>query len=438
MDQIALSDPPASDDALMAKVWRRVLWFGFALLLFAQVDKHDIAFAGLTMRRDLGLSAAAFGVCVSIFYVGYIVCEIPSNLVMARVGARAWLARISITLGLASAATMLAVGQDSLLGIRFVLGMAESGMIPGLLLYFTYWFPPAYRARANGWFLVAMPVAGMLAALLSGGILELNGTLGLAGWRWLFLLLGIPPVLLGILAWRFLAERPDRASWLSVGETRQLIHLLAADGPVASGDTVARGAGWAATLFSRDSLCLAVANLGVFVTLSVLTTWTPQIVRALASGQHFALFGAIAALPALAAALFMPLWSRRSDLRSERRWHVVLPTLLSAAGLLLTASRGEPWLQLAGLVLCSMGAYGVFWSLVTVVLPPRHRPAGIAMIHAFGSAGAILSPMVIGVLRDATGNFSAGLLFAMSLLLVSAVALLAVRDGNTSQVRHGP
>ena len=434
MDQVLatpLAEDRVAESLVMRKVWRRVLWFGFALLLFAQVDKHDIAFAGLTMSRDLGLTATVFGLCVSVFYVGYIVCEIPSNLVMARVGARAWLARISVTLGLASAATMLAVGPRSLFGIRFVLGMAESGMIPGLLLYFTYWFPPSYRARANGWFLVAMPVAGVLAAILSGGILDLDGTLGLAGWRWLFLLLGLPPVILGVLALLFLTDRPEGASWLAAGEKHALSMLLDTEHPVATGEREEAGPGWIAVLFSRDVICLAMANLGVFVTLSVLTTWTPQIVRALASGRHFALFGWIAALPALAAAVAMPLWSRRSDARQERRWHIVLPTVFAAAGLLLTMWSGAPWLKLLGLVMCSMGAYGgygVFWSLVAQILPSRHRPAGIALIHAFGSAGAICSPIVIGSLRDFTGSFGAGLLFAAAMLLVSAGALLAVHE----------
>jgi ACS family 4-hydroxyphenylacetate permease-like MFS transporter len=434
MDQIIVAsagETHVSERAVMRKVWRRILWFGFALLLFAQIDKHDIAFAGLTMSHDLGLTATVFGLCVSIFYVGYILCEIPSNLVMARVGARTWLARISITLGLASAATMLAAGPKSLIVIRFILGMAEAGMIPGLLLYFTYWFPPSYRARANGWFLVAMPVAGVAAAILSGSILDLNGLLNLAGWQWLFLLLGLPPIALGVLAFLYLTDRPSGASWLTFAERRALTTWVAAGEPSPQRVRHDAGAGWVAVLFSRDVLCLAFANLGVFITLSVLTTWTPQIVRALAPGQHFALFGLIAALPALAAALTMPLWSRRSDTYHERKWHIVLPTAFAAVGLLITMWSGTPWLKLVGLIFCSMGAYGgygVFWSLVAQVLPDAHRPAGIAMIHAFGSAGAILSPMVIGFLRDLTGNFAAGLLFAASMLGLSVIALLAVRD----------
>jgi ACS family 4-hydroxyphenylacetate permease-like MFS transporter len=299
-------------------------------------------------------------------------------------------------------------------------------MIPGLLLYFTYWFPPHYRARANGLFLVAMPVAGVLASILSGAILELNGAWGLAGWQWLFLLLGMPPVVLGLLALLFLPDRPAKAAWLSDAEKQSLAALLAEQGPAQ-----AHGGNWRQALFSRDAIFLAVANLGVFVTLSVLTTWTPQIVRSVVSGDRFALFGWIAATPALAAAVTMPLWARQSDLRRERKWHIVIPTAFAALGLLLTMWASSGWLKLAGLIMCSMGAYGgygVFWSLVAQVIPERYRAGGIAMIHAFGSAGAILSPVVIGWLRDLTGNFAAGLLFAACLLAVSVACLIGVRD----------
>ncbi|MGI4939057.1 MAG: MFS transporter [Janthinobacterium lividum] len=432
--RVELTSPVGSEQNVMRKVWRRILLFGFLLLLFAQVDKHNIAFAGLTMSHDLGLTATMFGLCVSIFYVGYIVCEIPSNLIMVRVGPRAWLARISITLGLASAVTMLAVGPSSLLFIRFFLGVAEAGMIPGLLLYFTYWFPQSYRARANGLFLVAMPVAGVVASILSGVILDLNGIFGLAGWQWLFLLLGMPPVLLGALALVLLSDRPQAASWLSLAEKHVLTALLAKEKlhqPTTPPTTAANG--WFAALFRRDVMFLAVANLGVFITLSILTTWTPQIVRALVSGNQYALFGFIAAMPALAAVIAMPLWSRRSDLRHERKWHIVIPAALAATGLMLTALTGSTWFKLVGLIMCSVGAYGgygVFWSLVTQVLPERYRPAGIAMIHAFGSAGAILSPVVIGFLRDLTGSFSAGLLFAAVMLAVSIPLLLMVDEGS--------
>ncbi len=413
------------------KVWRRILPFTFALLLFAQIDKHNIAFAGLTMRQDLGLSATVFGLAVSIFYVGFIIFEIPSNVVMARVGARIWLSRIAITLGLASVATMFATGPQSLLVIRFLLGVAEAGMVPGLLLYFTYWFPRAYRARANGWLLVSMPVAGVVTAILSGAILDLNGALGLAGWQWLFLLLGTPSILMGIAGAWYLTDRPDRARWLSDPEKSALTASLAEARPQAAATTQAKGLGWAHALFSRDVMFLAIANLGVFITLAVLTSWAPQIVRTVVPNESFTLFGFIAALPALAAAITIPVWARRSDLKNERKWHIVIATAFSVGGLLLAMSTEIPWLKLTGLIMCSMGAYGgygVFWSLVTQVLPERHRPAGIAMIHAAGTAGAMLSPVVVGYLRDATGSFSAGLLFAAVMLTISLVLLALVGE----------
>jgi ACS family 4-hydroxyphenylacetate permease-like MFS transporter len=267
-DQITASEYSGRQREVVRKVWRRILWFAGLLLLCAQIDKHNIAFAALTMSHDLKLTATMFGLCTAIFYVGYVLCEIPSNLIMARVGARVWLARIAITIGLVSAATMFAIGSDSLLAIRFLLGVAEAGMIPGLLLYFTYWFPPAYRARANSWFLLAMPIAGVISSILSGTILDLDGLLGMAGWRWLFLLLGLPSVVLGIAAIFYLTDRPKEAKWLTF-EDKQLLEALlrpeTGEAPKArTADTSTRrrrGAG----VFRRDVLLLAIANLGLLL-----------------------------------------------------------------------------------------------------------------------------------------------------------------------------
>ncbi|WP_250491457.1 MFS transporter [Caballeronia sp. INML2] len=432
-DQITASEYSGRQREVVRKVWRRILWFAGLLLLCAQIDKHNIAFAALTMSHDLKLTATMFGLCTAIFYVGYVLCEIPSNLIMARVGARVWLARIAITIGLVSAATMFAIGSDSLLAIRFLLGVAEAGMIPGLLLYFTYWFPPAYRARANSWFLLAMPIAGVISSILSGTILDLDGLLGMAGWRWLFLLLGLPSVVLGIAAIFYLTDRPKEAKWLTF-EDKQLLEALlrpeTGEAPKArTADTSTRrrrGAG----VFRRDVLLLAIANLGLFVTLSVMTTWTPQIVRNAFPGGHYAHLGWLAALPALAATIAMPLWSASSDARDERRWHVMLSCAVAAFGLCIVLFGGTSGITLLGLVVCAVGAYGgygVFWTLVAHVLPERSRPAGIAIIHAFGTVGAALSPVVVGFLRDRTGLFSSGLVFAVAMLSLSVLAVCSVR-----------
>lgn len=432
-DQITSSEHSGRQREVVRKVRRRILWFAGLLLLYAQIDKHNIAFAALTMRHDLKLTATMFGLCTAIFYVGYVLCEIPSNLIMARVGARVWLARIAVTIGLVSAATLFAVGFDSLLAIRFLLGVAEAGMIPGLLLYVTYWFPSAYRARANGWFLLAMPVARVVSSILSGTILDLDGLLGMAGWRWLFLLLGLPSIVLGIAAILYLTDRPKDAKWLASDEKEILEQLLcpgndeALKARAAVASTRRR---WGPGAFKRDVLLLALANLGLFVTLSVMTTWTPQIVRNAVPGGHYAHLGWLAALPALAATIAMPLWSASSDARDERKWHVTLSCAVAAFGLCIILFGGTSGITLLGLVVCAVGAYGgygVFWTLVAHVLPERSRPTGIAIIHAFGTVGAALSPVVVGFLRDRTGLFSSGLVFAVAMLSLSVLAICSVR-----------
>src|SRR5215831_16259770 len=205
----------AMDDTVFRKVFRRLIFFLFMLLVVSFMDRINIAFAALTMNKDLGLSAAAFGVSVTVFYAAYTLFEIPSNLMLARVGARLWIARIMITWGLASAATMFAVDMWSLYGIRALVGAAEAGLLPGILLYLTYWFPRSFRARANALFIMGIPATVAVASTISGFILQMDGFLGLAGWRWLFLLEGLPAVLLGVVCLFYLDDGPVQASWLN-------------------------------------------------------------------------------------------------------------------------------------------------------------------------------------------------------------------------------
>ena len=209
-------------DRLLRKIFRRLIWFLFILLVVSFMDRINIAFAALTMNKELGLSAAAYGMSVTVFYLGYTLFEIPSNLVLAKVGARLWIARIMITWGIASAATMFAVGIWSLYGIRALVGVAEAGFFPGILLYLTFWFPRSCRARANALFIMGIPVTIAIASIISGFILQMNGFLGLAGWRWLFLLEGLPAVILGVVCLFYLDDGPARAKWLSEEEKREI------------------------------------------------------------------------------------------------------------------------------------------------------------------------------------------------------------------------
>ena len=217
------------DDRVFRKVFRRIIWFLFILLVVSFMDRINIAFAALTMNKDLGLNAAAYGMSLTVFYIAYTLFEIPSNLILAKVGARLWIARIMITWGLASAATMFAVGMWSLYGIRALVGIAEAGFLPGILLYLTYWFPRTCRARANALFIMGIPATIAIASTLSGVILQMHGIFGLAGWRWLFLLEGLPAVVLGVICLFYLDDGPAHANWLSDEEKREIASRLERD-----------------------------------------------------------------------------------------------------------------------------------------------------------------------------------------------------------------
>jgi len=218
-----------TDEPVFRKVFRRLIWFLFILLLVSFLDRINIAFAALAMNRDLGLSASAYGASFTVFYAAYTLCEIPSNLMLARFGARLWISRIMITWGLASAATMFAIGPWSLFGIRAVVGAAEAGFLPGILLYLTYWFPRSFRARANALFIMGIPTTIAIASSLSGLILQMSGFLGIAGWRWLFLLEGLPALVLGVICFFYLDDGPAQARWLTEGERRDIASRLERD-----------------------------------------------------------------------------------------------------------------------------------------------------------------------------------------------------------------
>ncbi|HXJ00495.1 MAG TPA: MFS transporter, partial [Micropepsaceae bacterium] len=225
MDSAALAGSipvTGTDDSVVRKVFRRLIWFLFVLYVISFLDRINVAFAGLSMNRDLGLTSAMFGLSISIYYVGYLLCEIPSNLMLARYGARTWIARIMVTWGIASAATMFVAGPYSLFAIRLLVGIAEAGFLPGILLYMTFWFPRAYRARAMSLFIMATPITLAFGSAISGLILQMDNFLGLAGWRWLFLLEGLPAIILGAIAFFYLPDGPANAEWLTEHEKSTL------------------------------------------------------------------------------------------------------------------------------------------------------------------------------------------------------------------------
>jgi len=420
----AAGDVVTLREAAYRKIFRRVVWYLFALYICAYLDRINIGFAALAMNRDLGLTPLTFGVANTIFYLGYLVFEVPSNMMLARFGARTWLARIMITWGLASTATALAAGENSLYVLRLLVGIAEAGFVPGVLLYLTYWFPQAYRGRANALFMIAQPVTIAFGSILSGYLLKMDGPLGLAGWRWLFIIEGVPSIMLGVVAFFYLRNGPRDAAWLSAAEKELIAEQIAAEAPATS----AHGSVWM-ELRSRQVLLLCLAYFGIVSTLNTNATWVPQIVREILGGQaDFVTVGMWAAVPALLTVVAMPLWSYRSDRRQERLWHVVIPMAVAALGWLLVTLSAVPLVRFGGLALVSIGGFcgmSIFWTLPASVLSQAARPAGIALVSMAGIFGSAVSPSIIGFLRDETGTFTSGLLYLVALLAVSIVCVRA-------------
>jgi ACS family 4-hydroxyphenylacetate permease-like MFS transporter len=407
------------------KVSRRLIWFLVILYAFSYLDRINIGFASLSMNRDLRLTATQFGFANTIFYLGYILCEIPSNLMLARYGARVWLPRILITWGIASAATMFATNAMSLYSIRAVVGLAEGGFLPGVLLYLTLWFPHARRARANALFMVAQPLTIALGAPLSGLILDRHSALGMAAWRWLFLVEGLPSALLGILTYFYLTDRPRDAKWLTAEEKDALERSLD-PAPDSGARTPWR------EMLSRQVILLSLAYFGLTMTLNTIVTWTPQIVKEMRAEHSFSSVGLLTALPALIAALCMPFWSAHSDRTRERVWHIVAPLACAALGWILVASFALPDLRMLGLVFCSAGGFtamSVFWAVPPALLSPAARPAGIAFFSSCGILASMSTPLLIGYLRDLTHSFVAGLFFLAAMLIASSgLVLLTVKE----------
>ncbi len=427
----------ASDEQVIKKVWRRIIPFLFALYIINYLDRINIGFAALSMNKDLMLSATVFGLANSIFYVGYVACEIPSNLLMERYGARIWITRILVSWGLASAATMLVVGANSLYLVRFLVGILEAGFVPGVLLYLTYWIPSSHRARANGRLMMAQPVAMALGGSVSGLILEnMDGFLNVQGWRWMFLLEGLPAVLFGVVAYFYLTNKPKDAKWLSDSEKNKLDTLL--DGELARSSRPSLSVWKQVT--DLKIILLAVAYFCLVNTLNANGTWIPTIVREVLKAYSLSYVGFVTAIPAICALVLMPLWTRSSDRMQERTWHVIVALAMAAVGWLIVILFPTPELRLLGLIFTVSGSFcamSVFWTLPQASLSVEARPAGIAFISAVGLLGSAVSPAVIGFLRDLTGNFSAGLFYVAGLLVISIVLILVVSNAaERPRVKH--
>ena len=409
-----------------AKVTRRLVPFLMLLYVIAWFDRVNVGFAALQMNRDLGFSASVFGFGAGIFFVGYALCEVPSNLVLARVGARRWIARIMVSWGVVSVAMMFVRGPASFYVLRFILGVAEAGFLPGVIYYLGQWYPRAGRARAISWFMVGIPLSTVLGSPLAGALLGLNGWHGLTGWQWLYLLEGVPAVLLGIACYALLPDTPQEARWLSAAERTALARALEAERAATQdrhGVDLRRAL--AHPIVWLLGLILFACQCGSYG----LTLWIPQIVKGV-SAQSDLIVGFIAALPYVAAAAGMVAIGRSSDRSGERFWHVALPSFVGAAGFAASAYLRTPVPGIIALSVAAvgdLGSRGPFWALPGRFLTGSALAAGIALINMLGSLGGFVGPYAVGLVKDATGSFTGGLMLLSGLLLASAVATLGLR-----------
>jgi ACS family tartrate transporter-like MFS transporter len=416
-------DRDEARQSAISQAGRRLIPFLCLCYAVSFLDRVNVGFAALAMNADLGFTPTMFGAGAGIFFIGYILFEIPSNLALQRFGARIWIARIMISWGLIATAMALVSGERSFYAMRFLLGVAEAGFFPGIILYLTYWFPARERARIVSLFMAAVPLATVVGGPLSGALLELHGLGGLKGWQWLFVIEGLPAILLGVIALKFLDDRPEQAGWLSPAERLALAETLAAE---AKATRETGYAGLRQALTRPRVLVLGLLYFCLVVGLYGIGFWMPQVIQAF--GLAPLRIGFLTAIPYLFAAIFMVLWGARSDRANERIWHVALPLVLAALAFAWSAFTGPLWLTMVALTLATIGIYGAigtFWSLPTAILTGSGAAAGLALVNSMGNLGGLAGPSIVGVIREATGSFTAALLFLAGALAVgAAIALL--------------
>ena len=419
-------------ESAIAKASRRLIPFLVLCYAVNFLDRVNVGFAALAMNEDLGFTPEVFGFGAGIFFVGYILFEVPSNLALARFGARIWIARIMISWGLVAIAMAFVAGETSFYALRFALGVAEAGFFPGIILYLTYWFPREERARIVSLFMTAVPIATVVGGPLSGALLGLHGLGGIAGWRWLFIIEGIPAVLLGIVAFKFLTDRPKDAHWLAPEERTALERRLEAEAE----DTRAIGyAGIGQALTNPRVIELGLLYFCLVIGLYGIGFWMPQVLKTF-DLSNLAI-GFLTAVPYLIAAISMVIAGRHSDATGERIWHVALPLFLSGAAFAWSAHAGPLPLVMLALSLATLGIYaaiGTFWSLPTSILTGTGAAAGLALINSIGNCGGFAGPVIVGQLKGATGNFTAALLFLAGALAVAGA--LALHFGGSERRRR--
>ena len=416
------------------KVFMKCAWrlMPFILLLYFinYVDRVNIGFAALTMRADLGLTADQFGWAAGMLFWSYALFQVPGNIIMEKIGARRWIFTILLVWGLISASTAFVQDAPSLYAVRLLLGAAEAGFFPGILLYLTYWFPQAYLGRMVGIFMSGIPLAFIIGAPVSSMILQLDGAWGLQGWQWLFLIEGLPAALFAFAVPFMLPDGPHDAAWLTTDEKKMITTRLVRE------DRGEKGSFWAAFLDLRVivlGLTLACIQCGLYGT----QLWLPQIVQSL--GFSDLTNGFVTAIPFIFGAFAMSLWGHKSDAAKERIWHIVLPCLFAAAGLVVASLTGNYIIVLVGLACALVGLLAVdgpLFALPRTFLSGAAAASGIALLNTFGSLGRGAGPPIVGFFVERSGAYSQGMVaLAVSMLLAAVIVLILGRVIATRKLR---
>ena len=428
---VADRQPPV--DVMRDRLYRRIAVRVMPLLVICYIvsfiDRTNIGIAQVGLKRDLGFSATAYGLGVALFFVGFILFEVPSNAMLQRIGARATLTRIMVTWGIVTVGTMFVWDETSFYVMRFLLGVAEAGFFPGALFYLAQWFPSARRTSRTATFFIGVPISGIIGSAVSGWIMSaFNGDLGLADWQWLFLLEGIPPVLLGAFVWFYLCDRPADARWLTDDEKAVVEADLSADqADKARAADAAQHTGLRAALRDPRVLILGLCACGAYTLANAVSFWTPRIINN-AGVDNVLNIGLFSAIPPIAGIIVMQIVGRSSDRRLERRWHAAGSWLVASGGLialsLVTHSPHVVVVLLAVIAAAHYAGLTVFYSIPSIYLSGRGTATAIALVTSMGSFAAALSPAMLGFIEDHTGSLSLGLQISAAIIVCAAVLLL--------------
>ncbi len=420
----------------MHKVYSRILPFAIVTYFFCYLDRINVGFAALTMNSEIGLTATTFGNAAGLFFWGYFMFELPSNIIMDRVGARIWIARIMVSWGLMSFATAFVTGPISFGVMRFLLGVAEAGFFPGMILFFTYWFPDHHRARIVAGFAIALPLAIGLGGPISTAVMEMNGLLGMSGWRWLFMVEAIPTILLGIAVLVLITDKPEQAGWLSPAERDWLGRTL--DRERAQKDAV-RIYSMLGAMFDPKVLLLALNYFGIVTASLGMAYFIPQIIKQL--GLSNLQVGFTTMIPYLCGAAAMIVYGRMSDRAGERRWHLFFACVTACLGLVLAAATTGTWWSIVGMSIAAMGFYGSkgpFFAMPSMFMSGTAIAVSLAWINSLGNLGGYFGPSIVGYARDHSHNFASGMYVLAGFAAMSAVvAAFALRQPRAAEIPMG-